>query len=129
MLLNLVPFSKCIPLQNFYTKYILNSNYKSQKELESETKIWFNSSQTVKLLLVENNFRSSFMSFEIILNFAHNFLFLFISFFLIQFKFLDELNLKDFECLNAIVEQTEYDNQTVWRYLCEKKNYYNDTYH
>ncbi len=39
MLLNLVPFSKCIPLQNFYTKYILNSNYKSQKELESETKI------------------------------------------------------------------------------------------
>ncbi len=34
---------------------------------------------------------------------------------------MDELNLKDFECLNAIVEQTEYDNQTVWRYLCEKK--------
>jgi len=35
----------------------------------------FNSSQTVRLLLIKTNIRSNFMSFEIILNFAHNFFF------------------------------------------------------
>jgi hypothetical protein len=35
---------------------------------------------------------------------------------------LDELNLKDLKCLNAIFGQTEYDNQTVYRYLCTKSD-------
>ncbi len=33
---------------------------------------------------------------------------------------MEKLNFEDFECLNAIVGQTEYDNQTVYRYLCTK---------
>ncbi len=51
-----------------------------------------------------------------------SFLFLLILFFLIQFQFLNELNLKDFKCLNAIVGHNKYDNQTVYRYLCAKSD-------
>jgi hypothetical protein len=35
---------------------------------------------------------------------------------------LNELNLKDFKCLNAIVGHNKYDNQTVYRYFCTKSD-------
>jgi hypothetical protein len=34
-----------------------------------------------------------------------------------QFQFLNELNLKDFKCLNTIIGNIKDDNQTVYKYL------------